>query len=349
MAHLRHRFLPLAPSFEASREDALSSSKAMLIKVLDCGKIMDDIPITPRAWRALPRPRRHRMIAGMAQTDRWPELPYAAWRDTAATLHLWTQIVGKVRLARAPWLNHSWHVALYVTARGLSTSPIPDGARQFAIDFDFIDQVLWIRTSDGHARQIMLAPKPVAAFYDEVTIALRELGIETRIRTMPCEIPDCIPFDADTVHRSYDGEAARRFFRVLASTHDVMSRFRTGFLGKVSPVHFFWGSFDLAVTRFSGRPAPRHPGGVPHLPDAVAREAYSHEVSSAGFWPGGDGQDAAFYCYAYPAPAGFAEARVAPAAAFFSKELGEFLLPYEAMRNGARPRRGADGVSHQQL
>jgi len=269
--------------------------------------------------------------------ERWPALPHAAWRDTAATLHLWTQMVGKVRLARAPWLNHSWHVALYVTARGLSTSPIPDGARQFQIDFDFIDHVLWLRTSDGHARQIMLAPKPVAEFYDELLIALRELGIAVMIRTMPCEIPDCIAFDLDTVHAAYDATYANRFWRVLAAAAEVFTRFRTGFLGKASPVHFFWGSFDLAVTRFSGRPAPRHPGGVPHLPDAVAREAYSHEVSSAGFWPGGNGQDAAFYSYAYPAPAGFAEARVRPAAAFFSKELGEFLLPYDAMRKERDP------------
>ncbi len=269
--------------------------------------------------------------------ERWPALPYADWRDTAATLQLWTQIVGKVRLARAPWLNHSWHVALYVTARGLSTSPIPDGARQFQIDFDFIDHVLWLRTSDGHSRQIMLAPKPVAEFYDEVMVALRELGIAADLRTMPCEIPNCIPFDRDTVHKAYDGTCANRFWRVLASADEVFSRFRTGFLGKASPVHFFWGSFDLAVTRFSGRPAPKHPGGIPHLPDAVAQEAYSHEVSSAGFWPGGEGQDAAFYSYAYPAPAGFAESRVAPEAAFFSKVLGEFLLPYEAMRKERDP------------
>jgi hypothetical protein len=277
------------------------------------------------------------MIARMPQPARWPELPYAAWQDTAATLQLWTQMVGKVRLARAPWLNHSWHVALYVTARGLTTSPIPDGARQLQIDFDFIDHVLWLRTSDGHARRIMLAPKPVAEFYDELTIALKELGIAVTIRTMPCEIPDCIPFDRDTVHRAYDAAYANRFWRVLAAASEVFTRFRTGFLGKASPVHFFWGSFDLAVTRFSGRPAPQHPGGVPHLADAVAREAYSHEVSSAGFWPGGNGQDAAFYAYAYPAPAGFAAARVRPAAAFFSKELGEFLLPYDAMRKARDP------------
>ena len=270
-------------------------------------------------------------------SERWPALPYAAWQDTAATLHLWTQVVGKVRLARAPWLNHSWHVALYVTARGLSTSPIPDGVRQFQIDFDFIDHVLRVCTSDGHSRQIVLAPKPVAEFYDELMAMLHELGIAVTIRTMPCEIPDCIPFDQDTLHKDYDPTYANRFFRVLASASDVFGRFRTGFLGKASPVHFFWGSFDLAVTRFSGRPAPRHPGGVPHLPDSVAQEAYSHEVSSAGFWPGGAGAEAAFYSYAYPAPAGFGEAKVKPAAASWSKELGEFLLPYEAMRKERDP------------
>jgi hypothetical protein len=272
--------------------------------------------------------------------ERWPALPYAAWKDTAETLHLWTQIVGKVRLALTPWLNHSWHVTLYVTARGLSTSPIPWPGGAFQIDFDFVDHVLWLRTSAGHFRQLMLAPMPVAEFYDALTIALRELGIDARIRTMPCEIADCIPFDEDTVHRAYDAEYANRFWRVLLSASDTFARFRTGFLGKASPVHFFWGSFDLAVTRFSGRRAPKHPGGIPHLPDAVAQEAYSHEVSSAGFWPGGGLAPidyAAFYSYAYPAPEGFAAAKVGPAAAFFSAELGEFLLPYEAMRTARDP------------
>jgi hypothetical protein len=268
----------------------------------------------------------------------WPELPYAAWADTAATLQLWTQIVGKIRLARTPWLNHSWHVALYVTARGLTTSPIPDGARAFQIDFDFIDHVLRIRTSDGHVRQLMLKPMSVAEFYAGVMTALKELGIAVTIRTMPCEIPDCIAFDQDTEHASYDADYANRFWRVLLRTHAVFAHFRTGFLGKVSPVHFFWGSFDLAVTRFSGRRAPRHPGGVPHLPDAVAQEAYSHEVSSAGFWPGGGAIDyPAFYSYAYPAPQGFAQAAVMPPAAFFSQTLGEFLLPYEAVRTARDP------------
>ena len=269
--------------------------------------------------------------------ERWPALPYAAWRDTAQTLHLLTQMAGKVRLALTPWLNHSWHVALYVTARGLTTSPMPYRGGSLEIEFDFVENVVWLRLSDGHFRQLMLKPMTVAEFYLDLGAALRELGVFITIDPMPSEIPDCIPFGEDTVHKSYDAEYARRFHRVLSSAHEVMSRFRTGFLGKASPVHFFWGSFDLAVTRFSGRPAPRHPGGVPHLPDAVAQEAYSHEVSSAGFWPGGQGADAAFYSYAYPAPEGFAAARVKPAAAFFSKELGEFLLPYAAMRAAPDP------------
>jgi hypothetical protein len=270
---------------------------------------------------------------------RWPELPYAAWKDTCATLHLWTQIAGKIRLAQTPWLNHSWHVTLYLTTRGLTTSPIPYGERAFQIDFDFVEHVLWIRTSDGHSRQLLLAPMPVAQFHRELFAALAGLDIDVPISTMPCEIPDAIPFDQDCAHAAYDRDYANRFWRVLLSTHRVFSRFRTGFVGKASPVHFFWGSFDLAVTRFSGRRAPRHPGGVPHLPNAVAREAYSHEVSSAGFWPGGGGPvaDAAFYSYAYSAPEGFAEARVRPAQASFSKELGEFILPYEAMRAAPDP------------
>ncbi|HEY1311481.1 MAG TPA: DUF5996 family protein [Pseudolabrys sp.] len=268
----------------------------------------------------------------------WPELPYTAWADTAATLQLWTQIVGKIRLKLTPWLNHSWHVVLYVTARGLTTGPMPVDGRTLEIEFDFIDHVLWLRTSDGHARQLMLKPTPVAEFYEDVMIALKELGIAVRISTMPCEIADCIPFDRDTKHSSYDADYANRFWRILVRAHDVMARFRTGFLGKASPVHFFWGSFDLAVTRFSGRKAPAHPGGVPHLPDIVAREAYSHEVSSAGFWPGGGAIDyPAFYSYAYPAPQGFSEATVTPGAAFFSPELGEFIYPYNAMRMARDP------------
>lgn len=278
-------------------------------------------------------------MSNPSASNRWPDLPYAAWKDTRDTLHMWTQIVGKIRLRHEPWLNHSWHVPLYVTARGLTTSPIPGGASAFQIDFDFIDHLLWIRTSDGHVRQVMLAPKPVAEFYDEVGGAMGELGLEMGISTMPSEIPDGIPFDHDRTHASYDPDYANRFWRILLSTHQVFSRFRTGFLGKVSPVHFFWGSFDMAVTRFSGGTAPRHPGGVPKLSDAVAQEAYSHEVSSAGFWPGSPGpvEYPAFYAYAYPTPAGFAAASIQPAEALFSKELGEFLLPYDAVREAADP------------
>jgi hypothetical protein len=223
--------------------------------------------------------------------NRWPALPYAGWKDTRDTLHLWTQIVGKIRLMQAPWLNHSWHVVLYVTARGLTTSPVPYRERAFQIDFDFIDHVLWVRTSDGQFRKLALAPMPVAEFYAELFAAMAELGLDVRITMMPCEIADAIPFDQDRTHAAYDRDYVTRFWRVLLSTHQVLTRFRTGFLGKTSPVHFFWGSFDLAVTRFSGRRAPRHPGRVPHLPNAVVREAYSHEVSrpasgraAAGRW-----------------------------------------------------------------
>lgn len=276
-----------------------------------------------------------------ADPDRWPPLPYAQWKHSCATLHLWTQAVGKIRLAQTPWQNHSWHVALYVTARGLTTSPIPHGERSFQIDFDFIDHVLWVRTSDGHFRQLALKPMAVAKFYAMLMAALADLGLSLRINTMPNEIPNAVPFERDRTRRAYDPEAVNRFWRVLLSVHNVLAHFRTGFLGKVSPVHFFWGSFDLAVTRFSGRKAPRHPGGVPNLPDTVAQEAYSHEVSSAGFWPGGGGpvDYPAFYSYAYPAPDGFAAAKVKPAEAFFSKLLGEFILPYDVVRTAADPAR----------
>ncbi len=273
-------------------------------------------------------------------TERWPALPYGAWKDTAATLHLWTQIAGKIRLAKTPWLNHSWHVTLYVSARGLTTGPIPDGARTFEIEFDFIAHVLRITASDGPAREVKLRPVTVAEFYAEVMHALASVGLSVAIVARPNEVADPVPFDRDTVHKSYDAGYANRFWRVLAAAHEVMSQFRTAFLGKASPVHFFWGSFDVAVTRISGRRAPRHPGGVPALPDDVAREAYSHEVSSAGFWPGGGlapYTEAAFYSYAYPAPEGFADARVRPAAAFWHKDLGEFLLPYGDMRTARDP------------
>jgi hypothetical protein len=269
---------------------------------------------------------------------RWPELPLAAWRETYETLHLWTQIVGKIRLARTPWLNHSWHVTLYVTARGLTTSPIQDGSRSFQIDFDFIDHALRISTSDGASRQFALAGKSVATFHAATMATLGELGISIAIDETPNELADPIRFSQDSQHASYDPDAVRRFFQILFNADRVFKQFRTGFLGKASPVHFFWGSFDLAVTRFSGRRAPRHPGGVPHLPDAVAWEAYSHEVSSAGFWPGSGAIDyPAFYCYAYPEPPGFRTTKVRPDAAFFSEALGEFILPYDAVRSAAAP------------
>jgi hypothetical protein len=272
--------------------------------------------------------------------EAWPALPYAAWKDTLETLQLWTQIAGKVRLKLSPWLNHSWHVALYVTPRGLTTGPIAADGRTLELDFDFADHVLWLRTSGGHFRQVVLRPVSVAEFYADVMAALAALGVDVRINEMPNEIPGAVRFPEDRTHASYDGEAVQRFHRVLMSAHAVFAHFRTGFLGKASPVHFFWGSFDLAVTRFSGRTAPPHPGGVSNLPDAVAREAYSHEVSSAGFWPGGGPVDyAAFYSYAYPAPGGFAAAKVKPEAALWSKDLGEFILPYDAVRIAKVPER----------
>ncbi len=273
-----------------------------------------------------------------SQKTSWPELPLKSWRDTYATLQLWTQIVGKIRLTLSPWLNHSWHVTLYVTARGLSTSPIPYAARNFGIEFDFIDHVLRISVSDGATRRFALAGHSVASFYTRIMADLAELGIHVAIDETPNELPDPIRFPLDTAHASYDAEATRRFFTILVNADRVFKQFRTGFLGKASPVHFFWGSFDLAVTRFSGRRAPRHPGGVPSLPDAVACEAYSHEVSSAGFWPGSGAIDyPAFYSYAYPEPAGFRTARVKPEATFFSEALGEFVLPYDAVRTADDP------------
>ncbi|MBR0696881.1 DUF5996 family protein [Bradyrhizobium lablabi] len=268
----------------------------------------------------------------------WPDLPTAAWRDTSATLQLWTQIAGKIRLTKSPWLNHSWHVTLYVTARGLTTSPIPDGGRSFQIDFDFIDHILRVSTSDGTERQFALAGQSVASFYAALMAGLKELGIDVTIDETPNEMPDPIRFSQDTQHASYDADAVRRFHQILVNCDRVFKQFRTGFLGKASPVHFFWGSFDLAVTRFSGRTAPRHPGGVPHLPDDVAQEAYSHEVSSAGFWPGGGAIDyPAFYSYAYPEPKGYRTSKVQPDAAFFSEALGEFVLPYDAVRTAPDP------------
>ena len=269
-------------------------------------------------------------------TDAWPDIPFDRWKDSCATLHLWTQIVGKYRLARTPWVNHSWHATFYVTARGLTTSPIParDGTVQF--DFDFLDHRLVGTRSDGSKEAFALEPMTVADFYDRFVALTGRLGVQTTIHGSPNEVADPIPFEKDSVHGAYDAEAVNRFWRALVQIDGVFKEFRTGFLGKVSPVHLFWGSFDLAVTRFSGRTAPSHPGGVPALPDAVTREAYSHEVSSAGFWPGGGPVDEpAFYSYAYPAPDGFSAQRVAPDEAFFDETAGEFILPYDAVRNAS--------------
>jgi hypothetical protein len=272
--------------------------------------------------------------------EAWPSLPLAPWADTCATLHMWTQIVGKIRLRESAPINHGWHSTLYVTSRGLTTSPIPHRARTFQIDFDFIDHALIVAVSDGSSARLRLEAKTVAVFYRELMDALRGLGLDVRIHATPNEVPDPIPFDRDEVHRAYDADAVTRFWRVLVQSDRVFKRFRTAFVGKCSPVHLFWGALDLAVTRFSGRRAPEHPGGIPNLPDRVTREAYSHEVSSCGFWAGGGAiAYPAYYSYAYPEPAGFAEARIAPTEAFYSPDLREFILPYDAVRTAAEPDR----------
>jgi hypothetical protein len=268
----------------------------------------------------------------------WPALPFNEWKETAATLHMWTQIVGKIRLSLTPWTNHSWHVTLYLTARGLTTSPIFFGARVLQIDFDFVDHVLRMQTGEGIKKNIKLAPKSVATFHREVMDALRELEIRVEINTSPNEVDPAIPFEQNEKDSAYDSDYANRFWRVLLQSDRVFKEFRSEFCGKCSPVHFFWGSFDLAVTRFSGRHAPQHPGGVPHLPDAITREAYSHEVSSLGFWPGNEMMpEPIFYSYAYPEPKGFPEARVQPAAASYNAQLKEFVLPYDAVRQASAP------------
>jgi hypothetical protein len=267
----------------------------------------------------------------------WPDLDYQAWRETAATLQLWAQIVGKVRLELAPWVNHSWQVPLYVTTRGLTTSPMPFAGEILELEFDFVHDRLLGRTSRAEKRSFTLEPQTVADFYARVGVLLRELGVAVEINDRPVELANPIRFAADRTHRSYDADAVRRFWRALVKTDTVLSQFRSGFIGKVSPVHFFWGSFDLAVTRFSGRRAPPHPGGIPGLSDAVTREAYSHEVSSAGFWPGNDAfPRAAFYSYAYPEPAGFSSYPMSPGA-YYDKGLSEFILPYDEVRQAADP------------
>jgi Family of unknown function (DUF5996) len=267
----------------------------------------------------------------------WPELPYAAWRDTLQTVHLWVQIVGKIRLALTPWLNHSWHVPLYVTARGIGTSPMPIGDESLEIDFDFVAHRLVARTSRGNEAGFALTPMAVADFHNRVFALLRGLGVAVAIDDMPSEMTGVPRYSLDRAHASYDAASVHRFWRALIQADRVFKLFRSGFLGKASPVHFFWGSFDLAATRFSGRSAPKHPGGVPGLPDAVACEAYSHEECSAGFWPGSDSfPHPAFYSYAYPEPAGYRD-RAVTAAAHFDATLGEFILPYEAVRTAGDP------------
>ncbi len=268
----------------------------------------------------------------------WPSLHLSEWEDTRATLHMWTQVVGKVCLARNPWVNHWWHVPLYVTPRGLATSSIPCGSRSFQVSFDFVDHRLAIDTGGGGGRTLPLEPRSVAEFYREFMAALRGLGLETRIWPVPVEVEDRIPFPEDDLHASYDPEYARRFGETLRQVDRVLREFRSGFIGKCSPVHFFWGSFDMAVTRFSGRAAPPHPGGIPGLADWVTRESYSHEVSSAGWWPGGGPfPDAAFYAYMYPGPQGYPDAPVRPEAALYLREAGEFVLPHEAVRAAPDP------------
>lgn len=269
----------------------------------------------------------------------WPALPLLAeWQDTCSTLHMWVQIVGKIRLGLAPWINHSWGSALYVTTRGLTTSPIPDGARSFAIDFDFIDHVLRVTASDGTERAFPLEPMSVADFHRKTMDAVRALGIEVEIFGRPVEVEEAIPFEDDERHASYDAAAVQCFWRAQVQVARVFNEFRARFIGKSSPVHFFWGAFDLAVTRFSGRTAPKHPGGAPNCADWVMQEAYSHEVASAGFWPGTGGLgEAAFYAYAYPEPEGYRSRAIRPQAAYFLEALGEFVLPYEAVRTAAAP------------
>jgi len=278
------------------------------------------------------------MSKSPSTTDAWPPLPFESWADTCATLHMWTQIVGKIRLRGSAPINHGWHSTLYVTSRGLTTSPIPHGLITFQMDFDFIDHVLVANTSAGGVARVALEPKTVAVFYRQLMDALHSLGVDMRIYATPNEVVDPIPFDRDDVHRSYDAGAVNRYWRALVQSDRVFKRFRSGFIGKCSPVHLFWGALDLAVTRFSGRTAPEHPGGIPNLPDRITREAYSHEVSSAGFWPGGGAiAYPAYYAYAYPEPAGFAQSRVAPSQAFYSQDFREFILPYDTVRASSDP------------
>lgn len=266
----------------------------------------------------------------------WPRLRVADWTETRDTLHMWTQIVGKLRLAHAPLVNHWWQVTLYVTPRGLTTSAVPHQAGAFDVEFDFVDHRLRVRSSDGAVGEVALEPKSVARFHGEVMRTLRELGIDAPIEPRPNEVEPSIPFAEDERHASYDAGAAHLFWRQLLQADRAMGEFRSRFTGKVSPVHFFWGAMDLACTRFSGRPAPTHPGGAPHCGDWVMVEGYSGELSSCGFWPGG-GEEGAFYAYAYPEPEGFAGHPVSPDDAYYSRQNGQFLLPYEAVRTSGHP------------
>lgn len=277
-------------------------------------------------------------MAGETISHPWPRLDYTKDHATFETLHLMSQVVGKARTACAPWINHGWQVALYVSPRGLTTSPVPHDGVLFDLEMDFVDHLLRLRVSNGFVGEIPLAGQSIASFYGQTVEMLARAGMPVAINSRPNEIVGALPFAEDTAIRAYDPDAAHRLWQALLRIERVFQQFRSGYLGKVSPVHVFWGSFDLAVTRFSGRPAPRHPGGVPNLPDAVTREAYSHEVASAGFWPGGGlVQEPAFYAYAYPEPEGFRTAPVAPVQAGFHDGLGEFVLPYEAVRAAENP------------
>ncbi|MEM1020913.1 MAG: DUF5996 family protein [Pseudomonadota bacterium] len=269
----------------------------------------------------------------------WPDIPFEEWEETGNALHMWLQIAGKFRMAQTPWINHSWQAAFYVTARGLTSGLIPSSQGvSYSIDFDFIDQAAVIHASMGQSAHIELKAQSVADFHSAFLAALADLGAPTQMHGAPNEVADAIPFAQQTTPVAYDAQAAKRFWEALVQVDRVFSTFRTSYLGKVSPVHLFWGSLDLAVTRFSGRPAPMHPGGIPNLPDDVTQEAYSHEVSSAGFWAGGGGLDhAAFYSYAYPTPAGFSDAPLSHPDAYFHADLGEFILPYDSVRDAQDP------------
>ena len=277
-------------------------------------------------------------VSTVTREQAWPALPLKAWSDTAATLHMWLQIVGKIRLSCSPWTNHSWHTTFYLTSRGLTTSPVPYGLLEFEILLDFIDHVLTIQVSDGRNARVPLEAQSVAAFYKRLMGEMKALGLDVHIYAVPNEVPEAIPFEKNESLRSYDREYVNRFWRVLAQSDRVFKVFRARFIGKCSPVHLFWGAMDLAVTRFSGRRAPQHPGGIPNLPDRVTREAYSHEVSSCGFWAGGGAVDyPAYYGYAYPEPPGYADRKVDPPQAFYSKDFHEFILPYDVVREASDP------------